>query len=236
MAGKRILTCASRRQGGLTLVEVAMALAVLSLTLVGLVAGISYASRTNGVILEDEAAMRGAQKMIETMRSYPLKFIWVCFNNNPNDASALSVSSYGWTSAAYPEWDNNTGTGVGTNAFSVEGLTPIGDTVGGDTWTTCGRIYFPGNNTAGACTLVEITDPTNPLYDALGTDLNANNTPGETLNVTTGPPTTSPYNILPVTLSIRWKGISGKRTMTFRYILTGPQTSSTSDFKFTGQP
>jgi len=242
MAGKSILTRASRRRGGLTLIEVVMALAVLVMTLVGLISGISYASRTNAVIFENEAAMRGAQKMIETMRSYPMKFVWVCFNCTPNDAANLPAG-YSYSSTAYPEWTCSARPGVnGTNRFEVEGLAPIGDTVGGMTWDTVGIIMFPGNNEPGPspytlnpATLVEITNTADPLYDPQGTDLNANATVGETItNIYSA--ANSPYNVLPVTLALRWKSITGKRTMTFRYILTGPSTGLNGDFKFQGQP
>ena len=206
-----------RRDGGFTLVEVVIALCVIVLTLIGLIAGISYASRTNATIQEDELAMRGAQKIIETIRSYPVGMVWACFNNNPNDAINLH-STLAWNATAYPE--------MATNTFSVEGLVPIGDTINGVTWTQCGLVSFPGDQTTN---LVEITDPTDPMYDDNASDLNANHVSGETLTVG------DKYNLLPVTITLRWRGITGKRTMTFRYLLINTPTGSPADFSYPGQ-
>jgi type II secretory pathway pseudopilin PulG len=206
-----------RRDVGFTLVEVVIALCVIVLTLIGLISGISYASRTNAVIQDDELAMRGAQKIIETIRSYPVGMVWACFNNNPADAASLP-STYGWNPTAYPE--------MASNMFAVEGLSPIGDTVNGVTWTQCGMVSFPGDQTTK---LVEITDKTDPMWDENGADLNANDVTAESLGVA------DPYNLLPVTITLRWQGIGGKRTMTFRYLLINTPTGSPADFKYPGQ-
>jgi type II secretory pathway pseudopilin PulG len=206
-----------RRDGGFTLIEVVIALCVIVLTLIGLIAGISYASRTNATIHEDELAMRGAQKMVETIRSYPVGMVWACFNNSPNDASGLP-SAFAWNPTAYPE--------MASNLFEVEGLQPVKDSVNGVVWDKCGMVSFPGDQTTN---IVEITDTTDPMYDENGTDLNANAATGETLSIT------DPYNLLPVTITIRWRGINGVRTMTFRCLLINTPTGSASDFKYPGQ-
>lgn len=218
------MTRKSRPDAGVSLVEVIIALSIMVLTLIGLLAGISYASRTNASIHEDEMAMRGAQKMIETMRSYPVNMIWACFNNNPNDAATLPTA-YGWSATSYPE--------SASNKFAVEGLQPVNDVVNGVTWNTCGMISFPGNNGAGTSTLVELTDTTDPLYDANGTDLDADNTTGETICTSA---THGAHNLLPVTITIRWRAIGGTRTMTFRYLLISNPTGGGGDFKYPGQP
>ena len=106
------------------------------------------------------------------------------------------------------------------------GSTPIGDTINGVTWTQCGMVSFPGDQTTN---LVEITDATDPMYDENATDLNANHVTGETLLVG------EKYNLLPVTITLRWKGITGKRTMTFRYLLINTPTGSPADFAYPGQ-
>jgi type II secretory pathway pseudopilin PulG len=206
-----------RRDGGFTLIEVVIALCVIVLTLIGLIAGISYASRTNATIQEDELAMRGAQKIIETIRSYPVGMVWACFNNAPNDAVNLHPT-LAWNATSYPE--------MASNQFVVDGLTPIGDTINGVTWTQCGLVSFPGDQTT---TLVEITDPADPMYDENATDLNANHVTNETLTVG------EKYNLLPVTITLRWRGITGKRTMTFRYLLINTPTGSPADFTYPGQ-
>jgi hypothetical protein len=216
-----------RGDGGFTLVEVVIALCVIVLTLIGLIAGISYASRTNAAIQEDELAMRGAQKIIESIRSYPVGMVWACFNNNENDAQSVP----GWLPSgptAYPEMKCDPPGRVPANAnmFTVDGLVPVGDQLNGVTWDKCGMITFPGDQTTN---LVEITDTTDPMYDENGTDLNANNVTGETLTVV------DKYNLLPVTITIRWKGLTGKRTMTFRYLLINTPTGSPNDFTYPGQ-
>jgi hypothetical protein len=207
-----------RRDGGFTLIEVVIALCVIVLSLIGLIAGISYASRTNAAIHEDEMAMRGAQKKIEEIRSYPVGMVWACFNDNPSDAQYLPPA-LGWNPVSiYTE--------MPSNKFAVEGLIPVGDTINGVTWDQCGMVSFPGDQTTN---LVEITDATDPMYDENATDLNANHTTDETLTVG------EKYNLLPVTITLRWKGITGKRTMTFRYLLINTPTGSPADFSYPGQ-
>jgi len=216
-----------RRDEGFTLLEVVIALSVIVLTLIGLIAGISFASRTNATIHEDEMAMRGAQKMIETIRSYPVGMVWACFNNNENDAQSVP----GWLPSGpttYPEKQCDPPGRVPPNAnmFAVEGLTPIGDVVNGVTWDKCGMVSFPGDQTTK---LLEISDTSDPMYDENGTDLNANAKTDESLLVT------DPYNLLPVTITLRWRGVTGKRIMTFRYLLINSPTGAPSDFKYPGQ-
>ena len=206
------------REAGLSLVEVVIALSVMVLCLIGLLSGISYAVRLNTLTNEDELAMRGAQKQIEKMRSYPMKYVFACFNDLTNDTSVLS----GYSSATYPEnaaWTDAVGA-VHYNWFDVDGLVP---------WTTgdaCGIITFPGNNTT---TLSEISDTTNPMYDAMGVDLNADGDSTDTFTVLTS---STSINILPVTLTVKWKGLNGKRTRTFRYYFLNDQAS----FLYPGSP
>jgi len=212
-------TRSRRRDAGFTLVEVVIALCVIVITLVGLIAGISYASRTNAVIHEDELAMRGAQKKIEEIRSYPVGMVWACFNKTPDDAQFLNPVLAWSPTSAYEE--------KASNMFVVEGLQSVDDDVNGVNWTNVtGMVSFPGDQTTN---LVEITDPAHPMYDDNGTDLNANHVMGESLTVG------DRYNLLPVTITLRWKGITGKRTMTFRYLLISIPTGTPADFSYPGQ-
>jgi hypothetical protein len=218
-----------RRDGGFTLIEVVIALCVIVLTLIGLIAGISYASRTNATIQEDELALRAAQKKIEEIRSYPVGVVWACFNKNDNDALNLSPELL-WNSTAFPEKKGGVDSDGKTyfpNQFEAEGLTPVRDDLDGYSWNSRhGLVTFPGDQTTN---LVEITDLTDPMYDENGKDLNANAVEGESLVVQ------QRYNLLPVTITLRWKGVGGVRTMTFRYLLISIPTGTPADFVYPGQ-
>jgi len=110
-----------RGRRGFTLLEVMIALTVVTASMVGLFSTILHLSRMNATNAENLAAMRGAEKMIETMKNTEFGRIFATYN-----ASAADDPPPG------------PGTAPGPN-FDVEGLVPRSDDPDGK----CGKILFP---------------------------------------------------------------------------------------------
>lgn len=110
-----------RRIGGFTLLELTIALAVLSTALFGFISAILHTSRLNATNRENLSAMRGAERMIETLRDTEFDRIFASYNRVPSDDPPPGY-----------------GTAPGSD-FDVEGLSPVP----GDPDGKCGKILFP---------------------------------------------------------------------------------------------
>ena len=68
------------RQAGFTLIEIIIAVSILIVALVGLLSAILHITRLNAVNREKLAVMRGAEKMLETMRNTAFEQIFTAYN------------------------------------------------------------------------------------------------------------------------------------------------------------
>jgi type II secretory pathway pseudopilin PulG len=117
------------RERGLTLFELLVSITVLLVALIGLISVMYYTTRLNTTNRENLAALRAAERQIETLRAIKLEEI---------------VPRYNATIA------DDLGTGANPGAyFDVEGLKPAGS-------AKVGRIAFPGD---GIKLLESVTDP-----------------------------------------------------------------------------
>lgn len=117
------------RNRGLTLFELLVSITVLLVALIGLVSVMYYTTRLNTVNRENLAALRAAERQIETLRSIKIEEIVPRYNNTKSD-------------------DLGTGENPGPY-FDVEGLKPVGS-------ARVGRISFPGD---GVRLLENVNDP-----------------------------------------------------------------------------
>jgi type II secretory pathway pseudopilin PulG len=106
------------RRAGMTLMEIVIAMGVLAIALLGLVAGIMTAQRTNEASRELTIAMNAAREKEEEMRSRTFAEIYALYNSNPADDPG------------------GPGTAPGST-FAVQGLVPVAGA------TACGQIVFP---------------------------------------------------------------------------------------------
>ncbi|HLF92765.1 MAG TPA: prepilin-type N-terminal cleavage/methylation domain-containing protein [Planctomycetota bacterium] len=116
-----------RRSGGFTLLEVMIALAVLATAVFGFISAILHTSRLNAANRETLAAMRGAERMIETLRDTDFDKVFASYNRVPSDDPPPGY-----------------GTAPGSD-FDVEGLSPVP----GDPDGKCGKILFPTDSSGG---------------------------------------------------------------------------------------
>ncbi|MBI3855316.1 MAG: type II secretion system protein [Planctomycetes bacterium] len=124
------------RTEGFSLIEVMFALTIVTTALVGLFSAILHISRLNAANRENLAALRGAEMMIETLRSTPFDRIFASYNSNRSDDPPPGP-----------------GSAPGPN-FDVLDLVPQPD----DADQKCGKILFPTD--AGGTRLLETTvDP-----------------------------------------------------------------------------
>ena len=138
-----------RSAGGMSLLEIMIAMAIVSLTLLAMLSLITSSSRVQDESGERTLAYNAARAVVEDMRALPLLEVFSRYNAVTGDNPA------GGTSPG--------------DTFAVDGL-PKG--VGGGTQ---GRIYFPEGSTAG--TLSE--SPSDALLAAelgMPKDLNRNGT------------------------------------------------------------
>ncbi len=125
-----------RGSGGFTLLEVMLAVAILSTALFGFIFSILHNSRLNAGDRENLAAMRGAERMIETMRDRAFGDIFAAYNRVPSDDPPPGP-----------------GTAPGSD-FDVEGLVPLADDPDGK----CGKILFP-TDASGGRLREDVVDP-----------------------------------------------------------------------------
>ena len=111
-------TPSDRRRAGITLVEILIVIAILTVSLAMFAQTLSASARLDPVANETMLASEGARVMLERMRAQPFEQLFTLYDANPaNDPSGA-------------------GTAPGST-FAVEGLAPA--TVGG----VVGRIDFP---------------------------------------------------------------------------------------------
>lgn len=170
---------------GFSLVEIIIAVAVLSIALVGLLSLIYRTRHMNAVARENLTAMRAAEKMIETLRNADFDKVFASYNAVPADDPPPGPGT-----AAGPD-------------FVVDGLRPVP----GDPDGKCGKIRFP-TDPSGA----ELREDQNDPDLMLPRDLNGNKTI-DAVSVA------ADTKLLPMTLEIQWAGLTGPRTMTYRYVL-----------------
>lgn len=124
-----------RTRGAFTLLEVMIAVTIMAGLLVGLLSTILVLGRMNATNGENLAAMRGAEKMVETLRGTDFSKVFATYNAVPGDDPPPGP-----------------GTAPGPN-FDVEGLVPQPDDPDGK----CGKILFP-TNAAGTELREDVTD------------------------------------------------------------------------------
>lgn len=129
-------TRADRRPAGFTLLEVMIAMTIVTTTLVGLFSAILTISRLNATNREGLAAMRGAEQMIEILKNTDFDKVFASYNKSPADDPLPGP-----------------GTAPGPN-FDVLDLVPRPDDPDGK----CGRIVFP-TDASGTQLLESKVDP-----------------------------------------------------------------------------
>ncbi len=72
----------SRRDGGMTLVEIIISLGIMAIALVGLVSVIVHTSRHNAMMRENLIAMRAAEQQLELMQNTPFDNIYTTFSGS----------------------------------------------------------------------------------------------------------------------------------------------------------
>lgn len=169
----------SRRDRGMTLLEIVVAIGILAIGLVGLVSVIVHTTRHNATMRENLIAMRAAEKQIEEMQNTSFDLVFSTFN-----APAKKT-------------------------FDVTGLkSPIPS-------TKVGSIKFPTD--AGGTQLLE-TATGAVMGGGSNLDLNGNGSidAGNIANLAGTPAT---YGVLPVEIELQWRGVQGKRLMSYRHII-----------------
>jgi type II secretory pathway pseudopilin PulG len=194
-----------RRSSGFTLVEIMIALAVLVVSIVGLVAVIAYTTTQNEINRENQLAMRAAEAKLEEMRQWDVSTIFarysvtddaqraalptVLANLDPNVPALKVPSPY------YPGPDF-------TAALQAD------QTFSRLHRNLSARISFPKSDPTSVL-LHEESDPVKEP-DPIARDLNFSGTIGDD--------PTLDYRVLPVTITIDWTGIRGPRTLSYRYM------------------
>jgi type II secretory pathway pseudopilin PulG len=189
------------RRRGVSLIEIMIATAVLVLGLVGLLASMMYATRSNMVNKESTQAMQACQRVIETLYLTKFEDIFRTYNANPADDLGAAGSAPGCN---FDILDNGsiTFTPPGAGQFR---MFPAATT---DADGRVGRIEFPQNGNL----LVETQ--LNNLNNLGNRDLNSD---GVTDPATTDHATD--YDILPVAVTIEWNGTGGNRIVRYQTIL-----------------
>jgi prepilin-type N-terminal cleavage/methylation domain-containing protein len=192
----------SRRRGGFTLFELMIALSILVISIIGLVSVITYTTTQNEINRENLLAMRAAEGKIEEMRQYLVPEIFARY------------SSTAWVPALYSAPNNITNPG-GVFPGPDFSLALSTDPTYSRLQKVQATITFPWVN-GGAFVgglwqanppIALLEDQNDP--DPIARDLNANGVVDDpTLN----------YVKLPVTITIKWSGIKGNRTITYRYM------------------
>lgn len=154
----------SRRQAGISLVEVMIATVVLTLSLMGLLFVITYSSRQNQIDKEVQIAQRAAQSVIEAMSSKPFSEIFRMYNDYDNDeiASTIDITPNigldaflakaepgSWFDVELRDLDDNESLSAPVGA-RLPKLQPPGigqdPTMPGFARPRCGKIIFPGDD------------------------------------------------------------------------------------------
>ena len=207
------------RDGGLSLVELIIAMAILAVAIMALVSSITSSSQIQQSTREKTLAYNAAREQIEKMRVYAVQEIYSRYNSvttDDNNYPSGGVSGHPGNTFHVPRlaapstipgvftlptaWSVNRTDRAWTDTKETNGITPIstdtfGNLLGND---GVGTIVFPESGGSLTETYVD---------SAMGMpkDLNRNGTAADT-NVN------STYKILPVKIKVRWKMIGGKDT------------------------
>jgi type II secretory pathway pseudopilin PulG len=191
-----------RREAGLSLVELMIAIVVIAIALIALISLIVSSSQVQQETREKTLAYNAARLKIEEMRNSTFDEIFRKYNTQ-NDTLAASGTI---TDSGAPGPSNAREPGP---AFDVSGL----KAASGDAYP--GKIYFPQNYSG--------TTPSNPLVEDMTTppsdetDLESRlglpkdlNRDGDTSD--TDVSGTGAHKILPVVIRVRWEGVGKKVT------------------------
>lgn len=176
---------------GFSLLEVMIAMTVLTVAILGLVTAIVTSMRLTTTNRENTLAMNAARQKIEEMQAWPGGFseVFAAYNNATGDDAGLAAAAPG-------------------GAFTVAGLRPItGD-------PAVGTIIFNVDSSGpGSESLREFSvDPTFGPMMGMPKDISGDGiVDGD--DHATGQP--EPYTLLPVVIRIRWDGAMGQRETFF---------------------
>jgi prepilin-type N-terminal cleavage/methylation domain-containing protein len=183
------------RQTGFTLLEIMIAMVIVVIGLIGLVSAITYTTRMNAANRENLAALRGAEQILEHLRSVSYSEIFRRYNKSTADDVGLTLPlvNHSLWHPSFNVWQ-----------FWVSGLDP--DPLGGtpDSNGPSGTITFPGDG-------ITLLESTTDADHGLPRDLNGD---GDAVDNVTGD-----YKLLPVTITVSWTGVMGSRTVTYRHLL-----------------
>jgi Tfp pilus assembly protein PilV len=198
---KAMMRCArgrGRREAGLSLVELMIAIVVIAIALIALVSLIVSSSQVQQETREKTLAYNAARLKIEEMRNSTFDEIFRKYN------AAADTLTTGDTGAPGPSNPGEPG-----NTFDVSGLKASSP----DTYP--GRIFFPQNYSGTTPSNPLVEDMTTPPSDetdlesrfALPMDLNRDGDSSDADLSAAGA-----HKILPVVLRVRWVGVGKKVT------------------------
>ena len=188
-------------ESGLTLIEVMIAISIMSIALFGLLAAMFSSSRLIEANKEEMLATNAARQIMARLKDEPFDQVF---------ASMGGADAQGIVQSEFDEYTEQTGETTDTydqsqlsNTFYVDGMnTSDGDPVG--------TIYFPtGQTVSGEYGLLEYLP-----YGEIGMprDLNGDGTIDQADH-------SDDYMILPVMVEVRWEGVLGERSIQLFTIL-----------------
>jgi len=204
-------------RSGVTLVEIMISIAVVLISIVGLLFVIAHATKQNQANRETLAAHRAAMAVIERMSSKPLADVFRMFNGiddtNPASPMGYATGETGletYLDLAEPgDWFDVELT-AGPGGTRVPALRPPAGR------TRCGQVLFP-TSAAGDELWENPSDPNNDWqrWFQMPRDLDGTGAVEASTDKSAG------YRILPVIVTVQWEGITGVRTLTYKHILFG---------------
>ena len=172
---------------GFSLLEVMIAMVVLTVAILGLVTAIITSMRLTSTNRENTLAMNAARQKIEEMQAWPGGFseIFAAYNNATGDDAGLAAAAPGGT-------------------FTVSGLRPI------STDPAVGTVLYNVDSSGpGSESLREFSvDPTFGPMMGMPKDLSGD-------GVVDANDHAADYTLLPVVVRIRWDGAMGQRETFF---------------------
>jgi prepilin-type N-terminal cleavage/methylation domain-containing protein len=205
-----------KRERGLSLVELVIAMAILAVAIMALVSGIMSSSQIQQTTREKVIAYNAAREVIEQMRSYRIDDIYYRFNSNsgddlapPNPGNTFHVPRLGMPSSIPGLWTlpatwsvSGPGSALPWTDTSLGITNGFGDLLGKD---GVGEIIFPevGGHLSETYVDADMGMPKDLNRNGKATDVNVAHVPYDA---------TQDYTILPVKVRVTWKGINGKNT------------------------